>query len=331
MKEGLLLINLGTPEQPTTAAVRRYLRDFLSDKRVITLPALFRYLLVYGIILPFRAPKTASLYQTIWTEQGSPLLVNSVNLKHKLQVSLGERYHVELGMRYGEPSLSSALEALKPYKKLTILPLYPHYASATTGSSIEDVFSILRNYTVYPSLKLIRDFYTYPAFVEAIAGSIQPFLAQHDYILFSYHGLPESHLHEVGCKPICKNLCSQNKSNPNASCYKAQCQHTTYTVGAKLGLQPHQYGMAFQSQLGKVPWIKPSVDELLLQLSQKNIKRLAVVCPSFTSDCLETLEEIGVRAKETWKKLGGKSLTLIPCLNDNDAWVDALSKLITID
>lgn len=327
MKRGLLLINLGTPTAPDRVSVRRYLRDFLADKRVIVLPAFLRYLLLYGVILPFRSKKSAHAYQAIWTPQGSPLLCHSYALANKLQARLGEYMQVVIGMRYGQPSLEHALLQLQACETITLLPLYPQYASATTGSSLEMTLAILAQKTVIPKLNIIRDFYAHPGYIKSQAALIQPHLSQHEYILFSYHGLPEQHLHLHGCKPLCAPDCPAAFASARG-CYRAQCQQTTTLLAKFLNLQPQQHGMSFQSRLGKTPWLKPYTDEMLIKLREKGIKHIAVSCPSFVADCLETLEEIGIRGQQQWQSLGGERFTLIPSLNDNDTWVQALMSIV---
>lgn len=327
MKKGLLIINLGTADNCDTASVRRYLAEFLSDKRVIDLPAIMRYALVYGAILPFRPKQSAKAYQAIWTEAGSPLLIHGRNLQTKLQETLGESWQVALGMRYGTPSIASALAELKTCKQLTILPLYPQYSSAATGSSLEKVLNLLSEQAAIPSLRLIRDFYEHPGFIDAQAALIQPLLADHDYLLFSYHGVPERHLSRTGCGQACAGSCPR-LNEANQACYKGQCYGTTRALVNRLGLNDGQYGTAFQSRLGKTPWIKPYTDQVLVDLANQGIKRLAIACPSFVADCLETLEEIGIRAKEQWESLGGEQLTLIPCVNDQNLWVKGLVEII---
>ncbi|MDP3560605.1 MAG: ferrochelatase [Legionellaceae bacterium] len=330
MKKGLLLINLGTPSNPDSTSVRRYLREFLADKRVIELPAALRYLLLYGVILPFRTGKTTHAYQAIWTKNGSPLRYLSELLRTKLQNQLGEKYTVALSMRYGEPNLLNALNQLKSCEEITVLPLYPQYSSAATGSSIEHVLHTIKSERIFPSLHILRDFYQHPAFIEAEVELIRPFLADHDHLLFSYHGLPERHIQQSGCETVCTNACpAPSQSNTNLACYRAQCFQTSHLIAEQLQLTPNRFSTGFQSRLGRTPWITPYIDTLLPQLAQQGIKRLAVACPSFVTDCLETLEEIGMRAGIAWQKLGGEKLTLIPALNDNDRWVDAIIRIIT--
>lgn len=330
MKNGLLLINLGTPDSPDIPAVRRYLREFLADRRVIDLPAPLRYLLLYCAILPFRPKRSAHAYQAIWTIEGSPLLIHSRNLQTKLQKHLGDTWRVALGMRYGNPSITSALKELSHCEHLTILPLYPQYSSATTGSSIEKTLNLLAAHKRLPSFTVIRDFYQYPGFINAQAALIKPHVAHHDYLLFSYHGIPERHIIHTECLQVCTKMCP-SITPENRSCYRAQCYATTRELAKKLNLPEEKYAMAFQSRLGKTPWIKPYTDELLPELAKKGIKRLAVSCPSFAADCLETLEEIGIRAQKQWHQLGGEQLTLIPCVNDSELWVNSIPNLILSD
>ncbi len=329
MKNGLLLINLGTPSSPHLKAVRKYLAEFLSDKRVIDLPLWLRYPLIYGTILPFRPKQTSKAYQAIWTENGSPLLKNSRNLELKLQERLSDDWQVCLGMRYGQPSLEEGLKQLIACKNLTILPLYPQYSSAATGSSLEAVLEIVAKQNTHPSLTIISDFYEEPEFINAQAAVIQPYLEGHEHLLLSYHGLPERHLKKSGCFTICATDCPP-MSNTNQKCYRAQCYATTRALAKKLALQEGNYSMSFQSRLGKTPWIKPYTDEVLTNLITKGIKRVAIACPSFVADCLETLEEIGIRAQESWVKSGGEKLTLIPSVNHSDLWVEGLVSLINL-
>ena len=323
MKNGLLLINLGTPDKADAPNVRRYLREFLADARVIDLPAPLRYLLLYTVILPFRPKTTAKAYQLIWTDQGSPLLANSQRLVASIEERLGNSCKVALGMRYGSPSIQTALNKLSDCDNLTILPLYPQYSSAATGSSLEKVLTLIGTQNTHPSLKIVRDFCQHPGFISAQAELIKPHLKTHDYLLFSYHGIPERHILKSGCAQVCQNSCPTINIR-NTACYRAQCYQTTEALAKALDLSEDSYSVSFQSRLGKTPWIKPYTDFVLPELAQKGVKRLAVCCPSFVSDCLETLEEIGMRAREQWQKLGGEDLTLIPCVNNSPLWVDAI-------
>ncbi len=327
-KKGILLIQLGTPEAPSVSSVRHYLRLFLSDKRVIDLPAPLRYLLLYLVILPIRSKRAARTYQTIWTEQGSPLRFLTKSLTQKLQEQLSETHQVAMGMRYGEPSLEKALQSLSDCDDITILPLYPQYASSTTGSSIEAIFDYFKNKPFIPTLRIIHEFYAHPAFIKAQSEQLKPYLEQpFSHVLLSYHGLPTRHIHKTGCQKICEQACPSPQEK-NSACYRAQCFETSRLLANQLGLSEEKYNSSFQSRLGKTPWIEPYTDKMLETLIEKGVKRLVVACPAFVTDCLETLEEIGMGAKATWEKMGGESLTLVPCLNDEAHWISALKEIV---
>jgi ferrochelatase len=327
MKHGLLFINLGTPNSTHIADINKYLREFLTDKRVIDMPYPIRYVLVYALIVPFRSKKSAHAYEAIWTNQGSPLLFHSQNLINCLRKTVGTQFNIALGMRYGNPSIASAINHLKDCETITILPLYPQYSSAATGSSIEEAVRIISNQEVIPSFNIIRDFYQHPAYISSLAQLIKRHSKDQEHLLLSYHGIPERQIHKGGCKTICSGRCDPI-SEENQSCYKAQCYQTSLLLAQELKLRPDQYSTAFQSRLGKMSWIKPYTDDILTKLAEKGIKYLAIACPSFTADCLETLEEIGIRAKEQWQKLGGQGFTLIPCLNSNEQWVNAIIDIV---
>lgn len=316
-KVGVLLINLGTPDAPSVKAVRHYLRVFLSDPRVIELPALARWTLLNMFILPFRPRQSAHAYQSIWQEQGSPLLLYSQKLQQGLAQQLGENYQVELGMRYGNPALLPALRKLQFCDKILLLPLFPQYASAVSGSALELCLKEISSWKYIPALAVQQEFYVQADFIAAFAQNIKESLAEKnvDLILFSYHGLPQRQL-----------LCQRNA--PKKQCYRKQCFATTKAIAEALQLKPEQYQISFQSRLGKTEWIKPYTDELLSELAAQGIKNIAVVCPSFVTDCLETLEEIGIRAREQWSKAGGEEFILVPCVNDSARWLDALQKMI---
>lgn len=327
LTRGLLLVNLGTPKACNSRAVRSFLKEFLSDNRVISLPSFFRYLLLYGIILPFRTRKTTHAYQSIWTEQGSPLLIFSQQFQIKLQQNLGGTWKVALGMRYGAPSLEEALETLSDCESITVLPLYPQYSSSATGSAIERVLNLLSKRENFPFLHFIPHFYKHSAFIQAQASLIKPHINSHDFILFSYHSIPTKHLPQITCKVPCISDCTKSNNSELAQfqCYQAQCYATSQSLAKSLELDPATYSTSFQSRIGKTPWIKPFTDRVLPELIKKGVKRLLVVCPSFTVDCLETLEEINIRAKKQWQELGGIKLTQVSCVNDNPIWVKNLS------
>ncbi len=323
MKRGLLLINLGTPNNTDTSSVRSYLREFLTDKRVIDLPALLRYILVYMFILPFRSKRSARAYQSIWTEQGSPLLLHSQNLVNEVQKKVGSEHVIALGMRYGNPSIAHALNQLKHCESITILPLYPQYSSAANGSSIAEAMRILSSWDLVPSIKIISDFFQHPAYLKAQAQTIKTYLQEQTHVLFSYHGIPERQITKGSCKSICAESCPALTDNIQ-KCYRAQCHQSSRLLASELGLSTSNYSTAFQSRLGKTPWIRPYTDHILAELIAKRIKKLVIVCPSFVADCLETLEEIGIRLKKQWITLGGEELTIVPSMNSDPLWIKAI-------
>lgn len=326
-QHGIILINLGTPARATLSAVRRFLAEFLSDSRVVTLPAFWRYSLLYTVILPWRARKTLHAYQAIWTDQGSPLMIHSQHMCQQLQRVLGDHYHVTLGMRYGQPSIAQALQALRTCEDITVLPLYPQYASSSTGTAIEHLLRDLAPQTVLPNLHIRRDFHSHPAFIAAQATQIARYWsADYDYLLMSYHGLPLQHLQDSGCQLRCNKACPPSPSS--TACYRAQCFQTSRLLAQSLQLTEQQYATVFQSRLGKAAWVQPYLDATLIQLAQRGYKRVLVACPSFVADCLETLEEIGLRSQQQWLQLGGEQLTLVPGLNAEPHWITALQQLV---
>ncbi len=295
--------------------MRIFLREFLMDKRVIDLPAPLRWLLVNGAILPARPRKTAEAYHQIWTEEGSPLWKNSLQLKENLALALGENFQVSLGMRYGSPSISTALQSLlaSDCHKIVILPLFPQYASATNGSAIAKSLELLQELTLLPSIEIINHFFDYPPFIAAwnqvIQDNYPPFAPE--FWLFSFHGLP-----------------LRKSDAESTTYYQHQCLATAHAIAEGAGLSSDHYRVAFQSRLGCLPWLSPYVDRILPELAAQGIKKIAVICPSFVADCLETLEEIGIRAKKQWQQLGGTHFALLPSLNTHPAWIKALTQLI---
>lgn len=332
---GVLLINLGTPDSPSVPDVRRYLREFLSDRRVVDLPTPARLALLYGVILPFRPRQTAKAYQQIWTENGSPLRHYSDQFSQALQAELGSDFVVTLGMRYGNPSLAAAIDTLlaRQCRQCIILPLFPQYASAATGSAVEETLRILKRAWNIPALTLLSDFHVQPGFIDSYAKQIETYykVYQPDHLLLSYHGLPERHLEKSECKhyTTCakENMCP--KQDAHLYCYRRQCVETSRALAQKLNLKPDDYSIAFQSRLGRTPWIKPYTDHLLPDLAARGVKKLAVACPSFVTDCLETIEEIGIRGAAQWQSLGGTSLHRIPCLNAEADWVHVVKEWIS--
>lgn len=335
LSTGVLLVNLGTPAEPTTPAVRRYLREFLSDPRVIDINPAGRWLLLNLIILPFRPAKSAEAYRVIWTEAGSPLLTHGRALEAGVAEALGDGYVVELAMRYGEPSIPSALERLKQADvgRIVVVPLYPQYSSAATGSTLDRVYGLLGGEWNVPNIVAVGPFYDHPGFIDAFAEVARPVLDElrPDYVLFSYHGVPERQVVKsdpTGEHCLKRERCCDAIGFANRYCYRAHCYASTRALSAALGLAPADHGVSFQSRLGRTPWIKPYTDEVLPELAKQGKKRLAVLCPAFVADCLETLEEIGVRAEEQWKGLGGEALRLVPSLNAHPAWVRALAGMV---
>jgi len=333
--KGVLLIQLGTPTAPTTSAVRRFLREFLSDPWVLDISAPARWALLNLVILPFRPKKSAHAYQQIWTEEGSPLMVHSVALAERLADELGQSHAVALGMRYGQPSIPEALKQLDAAgaTEVVVLPLYPQYAMSSTGTGLAALYSEAGRKDVVPPLQVISDFYDHPLYLDACASLIEHERSdfQPDHILFSYHGLPERQVKKSdrsGSHCLASDTCCDRITAANHSCYRAQCYATTRGLAERLSLGADDYCVGFQSRLGRTPWIQPFTDEVLVQLAAQGVKRLLVTCPSFVSDCLETLEEIGIRAKADFIAAGGEDLRLVPCLNSEPAWVQAVASMV---
>ena len=331
---GLLLINLGTPDDPHPPAVRRYLAEFLSDPRVIDINAVGRWLLLHGIILRTRPKKSAEAYHKIWTDRGSPLLLHGEDLAAAVAARLGPAWRVELAMRYGRPSLPAALDRLEAAgaTRVVVLPLYPQYASSSTGSTLERVYSLAGARPVTPALAVVPDFFDDPGFLDAVADVARAPLAafRPDHVLMSFHGVPERQVRATDLGPshcLATDSCCAAIGPANRACYRAQCFATARGLAPRLGVGPGGYTVAFQSRLGRTPWIRPYTDELLVSLARGGTRRLAVLCPSFVADCLETLEEIGLRARETFIAAGGEDLLALPCVNAAPAWADAVAAL----
>lgn len=332
---GILLVNLGSPSGTSVREVRRYLREFLSDPRVLDLPALGRWLLLNCIILPFRPKQSAHAYQQIWTDEGSPLLGHTDALRKGVAASLGEGYSVKYAMRYQEPSIKKALIQFmdEGVERLIVFPLYPHYASSTTGSTLEAVYRQCAAFWNTPSLAVVPPFYDHPAYIKALAKVTLKHLgdpSDYDAVLFSYHGLPERHVirSEVTKEARClqDGHCCDAISRENRYCYRAQCMATTRAVAKEMGIDHHR--VSFQSRLGKTPWIQPYTEDTVGSMPGDGVTRLAVVCPAFTADCLETIEEIGIRTRETFMAAGGSYFKLIPCLNAEPEWIEAVTQLL---
>lgn len=335
-KKGVLLVNLGTPDSPSVPDVHRYLIEFLMDGRVIDIPTWRRTLLVKGIIVPFRARNSAKLYQEIWDEKtGSPLLHYSLIQQRLLQERLGDEYHVELAMRYQNPSIPHALANLKrlDVDSIRVIPLFPQYASATTGSVIEKVMDVMRGWQTFPKVSFVNQFYDNELMIDIFAENgrkQQP--ETYDHFLFSYHGLPVRQLLDVdgtGNHNCDKAGCRERIDESNKFCYLAQCYATTRSIANKVGIPPADYTVCFQSRLGKTPWIQPYTSDVLKQVAGAGKKRLLVFSPAFVADCLETIYEIGTEYAIDFKALGGEHVQLVESLNDHPQWITALEQLAT--
>ncbi len=333
VKTGILLINLGTPDGPTKPDVRRYLTQFLTDGRVIDFPWLKRQLLVRGIIVPFRTGNSTELYERLWTDEGSPLKFYGERVRDGLQKLVGPDVPVSLGMRYQNPSIGKALELLikEDITELIIFPLFPHYASASTGSAFEEVIREVARQQVIPSMSFIQDYYDHEDFLQVIVDHSSRFdLDAYDHILFSYHGLPQRQLVKADNRHHCLQSedCCQSLGLHNRHCYSAQSYATTFALARKLGLTPDRYTTCFQSRLGRDPWTQPYTSEVLKQRAKKGDKNILVYSPAFTADCLETTVEVGFEYQQEFSALGGEKLDLVPSLNDDPKWIEAILNII---
>lgn len=330
-KTAVLLINVGTPDRPTVKAVRRYLSEFLNDRRVIDIPLVLQKILVNLIIVPFRAPKSAKLYQRLWTDKGSPLLYYSESVQEKLQQELDSKADVFMAMRYGNPSIGKALAAIQKgnYDKLVILPMFPQYASSTNGTAIQAVIDEVRKWNTIPGIHAINQFYDHRAFLDAFTDRIQSYQPEnYDHVVFTYHGLPNRHLeknHPGESIRTCN--CETRFPEFGKFCYKATCYQTTRELVARLGLKPGQYSVSFQSRLSN-NWMTPFTDQNLTGLAQKGNKKVLVVAPAFVADCLETTVEIGWEYKELFEKNGGEKLQMVESLNDSPRWISAMEEIL---
>jgi len=331
-KTGVLLVNLGTPDSPSVKDVRSYLSQFLNDPRVIDIPWLARKILVNLIIVPFRAPKSAAIYKKLWTVNGSPLLYFSNKVTALLQQELGTDYDVHLAMRYKNPSIPSVLEVMrkKNYSRIIVLPMFPQYASASTGSAFDEVMRVLRTWWVIPDVKFISQYYDDPGFIEAlVARGKQYDTNAYDHILFSYHGLPERQVDKVYSEGLCSDHdCENEITEENEFCYKATCYATTRLLAERLNISKERYTVCFQSRLDK-KWLEPFSDKVVEECARKGMKRILVFSPAFTADCLETIIEIGDEYQEIFKEHGGEKVQLVESLNDHPLWIGCLKQLIS--
>lgn len=333
-KTAVLLVNLGSPDSPKPSDVASYLTEFLNDPRVIDVNWLGRKVLVNGIIVPFRHRKSAKVYQELWTPEGSPLIHYGKQTQLKLQQRFekdGGETRIFLAMRYKNPSLEAALASIVKWNpdKLIILPLFPQYASASTGSVIDKCMRVLRDLWTFPEIQIISQFWDHPGYLQAFANRAKQFdFASFDHIIFSFHGLPERQVDKVYEDRACKNhSCEHEINDENKFCYKATCYATAREIAQRCGIENSAYTVAFQSRLGK-GWIEPFSDEVIKTLAQKGAKKLLVFSPAFVADCLETIIEIGEEYQELFEEHGGEKVQLVPSLNDGDDWIDTLEDMV---
>lgn len=330
-KTAILLVNVGTPDHPTKKAVRKYLTQFLNDKRVIDLPWLLRVFLVNCIIIPFRTSKSTKLYEKLWTSKGSPLLFYSNSLVEKLQKRLGKEYGVYLAMRYQNPSFEKALKDIQiaNYKKVLLFPLYPQYATSTSLTSIEECMRIAKKIKLDIEIEVQDQFFNQPEYLKAVINQASEFeMNSYDHVLFSFHGLPVNQVEDTHPGYSCSDLnCTNQYNTQNTFCYHAACYETARLLANKLKLSSEQFTICFQSRFAK-KWLSPFTDEVLISLAKSGKKNVLVFCPSFVADCLETTIEISDEYHELFIQNGGEKLDLIPSLNDSDEWITTLEVLI---
>ena len=328
----VLLLNIGTPEGPERSKVRKFLAEFLNDRRVIDIPWLLRKILVNLIIIPLRATRSANLYKRLWTVKGSPLIYYGISLKEKLQHKLGNGYVVEFATRYQQPGIKEIVDKVLEQKVRTIIafPLFPQYASSTTGSAVEKLLEILGTQNNIPSIKTILKYYDHPLYLEAMAARISDYdFAGYDHILMSFHGLPLSQVNNSHNGKACSHYnCTSEVTEQNSYCYNAACYATSRLLAGKLSIDKSRYTVCFQSRIAK-KWLSPYTDDVILKLAGEGNKKLLVICPSFAADCLETLIEVGQNYRDLFLRNGGEKLTLVESLNDSELWVDAISGIIS--
>ncbi|MEY4939802.1 MAG: hypothetical protein RIQ93_1537 [Verrucomicrobiota bacterium] len=330
-KRAVLIVNLGSPDSTSVADVRRYLREFLGDERVLDVPAPLRWLLLEGIILRTRPKKSAHAYEQVWTKEGSPLLVISRSVQQKLATVLGPETPVYLAMRYGTPSIAKVMAqiAADGVEEVLLFPQYPHYAMSSWETVVVKVQEAARK-TPRLRISTVQPFFADSDYIEALHTVAAPYLAQpQDLVLFSYHGLPARHMRKGDpSKAHCMKVpdCCTTCSPAHATCYRAQCYATTRAFNARCGIAADQHLVSFQSRLAGEPWLEPFTDKELERLPQTGVRKLLVLCPAFTADCLETLEEIQQEGRDLFIEAGGESFTQVPCLNDHPAYIDFLAK-----
>ena len=323
---GLLILNLGTPDSAEPESVGRYLKQFLMDKWVIDIPWVLRWFFVNVLIVPKRKFASAEAYKLIWTKRGSPLRYYLQDLEERV-AALIPSVKVSSAMRYGHPSVEAGLKRLSDVDEIIIFPLYPQYAESSTRSSREECEIAAKKLGLRAKLTFVKDYFEHPSFINCFADLIAPILETEkpDHLLMSFHGLPERHVKRVGgMHCLASNACCETITPTNRDCYRAQSFATARALAMKLGLHPSQYSVSFQSRLGRTPWIQPFTDVKLSAFPSYGIRNIAVVCPSFATDCLETIEEIGIRGAESFKTAGGTQYIAIPCLNARESWAEAV-------
>lgn len=326
--KGVLLLNLGSPEKPEPDALRVYLEEFLMDERVLDYPELVRNLVVKGFILPTRPTRSAEAYRSIWWPEGSPLVVLGRRVQQALQART--RLPVALGMRYGQPSARTALRGLLAagVREIFAIPLFPHYAMSTIESAVVKVREELHALDPDAELHIHPPYYDDPAYIHALVESARPHLQEYEHLLFSYHGLPERHIRKTDpthAHCLHSEDCCETPSMAHNTCYRHQIKRTTAAFVEALNIPAQRYSVSYQSRLGRDKWLQPSTEAMLAELAGRGVRRLKVVCPAFVADCVETLEEIGIRGREVFMQAGGEEFQLIPCMNDHPAWIDALA------
>ncbi|GAA4399976.1 ferrochelatase [Nibrella viscosa] len=333
-KTGVLLVNLGTPDSPSVPDVRKYLREFLMDGRVIDIPFIPRFLLVNGIIAPFRAPKSAKVYKAVWTENGSPLKYYGEVVERELQKTLGDSYVVKLAMRYQSPSIDAGLAKFQRLglTDIIVIPFFPQYASATTGSVYQKVMDVVKDWQIIPRIEFVNSFLDHPKFIQGFVQLGRKYMAEYNYehFIFSYHGLPERQIRKGDVtSEVCRlGDCCSSLHAMNQYCYRAQCFETTRRLVRELGIPEGRYTTCFQSRLGNDPWIKPYTEDTIKDLAQKGIKSVLAFSPAFVADCLETTIEVGEEYKELFEENGGKHWQLVESLNDSPIWIETLADLV---
>ena len=327
----VILVNLGTPDSPKLSDVRRYLFQFLNDRRVIDLPWILQKALVNLIIVPFRAPKSTKLYERLWSEKGSPLLYYSEQVAAQIQSRMGNDYRIFNAMRYGNPDLKGILKQVEGllFKKIIILPLFPQYASATTGSVFDLIMKQVSNWQTFPDIQMVSSFQDHPAFVKAFASQAAKYdVASFDHILFSFHGLPLRQINKLHPGKDCQTCSCKTETIPEGKlCYKAACYETARLIAEEAGIAPADYSVTFQSRLSK-NWMSPFTDKTLIEKAKSGIKKILIFAPSFVADCLETTVEIEYEYGHLFKEHGGERLQMVESLNGNKAWIDGLEQII---